>query len=454
VPVTESLMDEVVGAKTYTVLDRAYVDQVLSEQEFDLSAMVSDTQIAQVGQFLAADYVTTGKVQMLGDSYFLVAKMIEVKTGVIVWQASTQGDGKLTALIDMAHSLGKKLVAGASTSLLKPTGDTGGESAAGAKIGLSFPDFSAARWPSERDQMTQLLKAAGCEVIVEEAQSNARRQGEQIKDMAARGAKVIIVVPADSRALAPAVDELSARGVKIIAYDRLIATPDISAYVSFDNVAIGRSQAIAILAIKSNGNFVLLGGSRTDNNAFLFRKGQMEVLKPLIDSGKIKIVADQWIDGWNPAGARAQMSTILAETKGKVDAVVAPNDLTALGAIMALKDSGMAGKVPISGQDATEAGCNSIARGELSVTVFKDIRRLVPLVCDYAIRLATGKDIPELSPCSLVDLTGDQAETGSVPCLFLPALPVTKDNLKRLVVDSGFQPYEGVYKGVKDAPAK
>jgi TolB-like protein len=107
VPVTESIMEEVVGTRAYVVLDRAYIEQVLKEQEFDVSVMVSDTQVAKAGQYVGADYVVTGKVQLLGSAYFLVAKMIEVRTGVIVSQSSTQGAGELTALLDMAHSIGK-----------------------------------------------------------------------------------------------------------------------------------------------------------------------------------------------------------------------------------------------------------------------------------------------------------------------------------------------------------
>jgi TolB-like protein len=124
VPVTESLMEEVVAVRAYVVLDRAYVEQVLKEQEFVLSGLVSDTQVAQAGQYLGADYVVTGKVQLLGESYFLVAKMIEVRTGVIVAQSSEEGEGKLNVLLRMAHSLGKKLVRGAPISPLEPVAKT------------------------------------------------------------------------------------------------------------------------------------------------------------------------------------------------------------------------------------------------------------------------------------------------------------------------------------------
>ena len=322
------------------------------------------------------------------------------------------------------------------------------------KIGLSFSDFATERWARERDEMSKLLKDAGFDVVVQEANHDAKLQNDQIKNMVTQGAKVIIVVAEDGDSAATAVEEVAKKGVKVIAYDRLIKTSKIAAYVSFDNVDVGRNQARGVLAVKSAGNFVLLGGSPTDNNAHLFRQGQMEVLNPLIKSGKIKIVADQWVENWDPANAKKLMENILTATGRKFDAVVASNDGTALGALEAMKTVGMAGKVPISGQDATEAGCNSIARGELTVTILKDTRKLTPLATELAGKLAKGEKDLGLSPYKLADLTGNKKMAGTVPCKFLQVFQVTKENLKSLVVDSGFQSYEAVYKDVPNAPAK
>jgi D-xylose transport system substrate-binding protein len=322
------------------------------------------------------------------------------------------------------------------------------------KIGLSFSDFATERWPRERDEMTKLLTDAGFDVISQEANQDPKLQNDQIKNMATQGAKVIIVVAQDGDAAAAAVEEVAKKGVKVIAYDRLIKSSKIAAYVSFDNVDVGRNQAKGVLAVKNSGSFVLLGGSPTDNNAHLFRQGQMEVLNPLIKSGKIKVVSDQWVENWDPANAKKLMENILTSTGKKFDAVVASNDGTALGALEAMKTAGLAGKVPISGQDATEAGCNSIARGELTVTILKDTRQLTPLATELAGKLAKGQKELGLKPYKLAELTGDKKFAGTVPCKFLQVFQVTKDNVKKLVVDSGFQTYEGVYKDIPNPPAK
>jgi D-xylose transport system substrate-binding protein len=322
------------------------------------------------------------------------------------------------------------------------------------KIGLSFSDFATERWARERDEMTKLLTDSGYEVLVQEANHDAKLQNDQIKNMVTQGAKVVIVVAEDGDSTATAVEDVAKKGVKVIAYDRLIKSPKIAAYVSFDNVDVGRNQAKGVLAVKNSGNFVLLGGSPTDNNAHLFRQGQMEVLNPLIKSGKIKIVADQWVENWDPANAKKLMENILTATGRKFDAVVASNDGTALGALEAMKTVGMAGKVPISGQDATEAGCNSIARGELTVTILKDTRKLTPLATQLAVKLAKGEKNLGLTPYKLADLTGNKRMAGTVPCKFLQVFQVTNKNLKPLVVDTGFQSYEAVYKDIPNAPAK
>jgi D-xylose transport system substrate-binding protein len=320
------------------------------------------------------------------------------------------------------------------------------ESGSGSRIiGLSFSDLATERWLRERDDMIKLLESSGYRVLVQEANHDAGVQNDQIKGMAAQGAKVIIAVAEDGDSLAAAVDYVAKRGAKVIAFDRLISSPNVAAYVSYDNIEAGREQARGILAARSGGDFALLGGTPTDNSAHLIRAGQMEVLQPLIDSGAIRIVADQWVENWDPGNARKLMENILIATRGRFDAVVASNDGTALGALEAMRAFGLAGQVPISGMDATEAGCASIARGELTVTVLRDERFLAPVACDIAIKLATRQAVPELRRFKLADLTLDRSKTGEVPCIFLAVARVDKESLMRAVVDSGYRSYEGVY---------
>lgn len=318
------------------------------------------------------------------------------------------------------------------------------------KIGLSISDFETERWPVEQAIMTKLAHEKGAQLISQVANHDPKLQNDQIDNMVLQGVDVIIIIAEDGAAAASAVESAARDGIPCIAYDRLIKSDKLAAYISFDNVEVGRTQARGIISKIDKGRFVLLGGSPTDNNAVLFRKGQMEILQPLIEKGTIQVVADQWVEGWSPANATSIMENILTAQQNKIDAVVASNDGTALGALQAMKAQGLAGKVPISGQDATAAGCKSIVEGELSMTVYKDVRLLSPMAIDMAIALAQGKKIEGLKNYSLAELTLDDKIKGEVPCKFLKVVGVNEKNVYVEIVKSGFQKYDDVY---KDIPA-
>jgi D-xylose transport system substrate-binding protein len=200
---------------------------------------------------------------------------------------------------------------------------------------------------------------------------------------------------------------------------------------------------------------VMSGGSPTDNNAILVRQGQMEIVQPYIDAGVVKIVADQWVDNWDPTTAEKMMENILTAQQNKIDAVVASNDGTALGELQAMKAQGLAGKVPISGQDATADGCNSIVKGEQTVSVYKDIRLLSPMAVDMIDKLIKGQSIPDLKSYTMAELTNDKTKTGNAMCLFLPVQQVNQANVYDLIVKSCFQTYDDVYRDItSNLPAK
>jgi D-xylose transport system substrate-binding protein len=346
-----------------------------------------------------------------------------------------------------------------------PAQATAAPAAAGkAKIGLSFSDFATERWKGEKDLMSKLLADKGYDVVWQEANHDVKLQNDQIDNMVSQGVKALIVVAEDGDAVATSVDKAADAGVKVIAYDRLIKSPKIAAYISFDNVAVGEGQAEGVMkalnmdswdvASKGKLKLVKLGGSPTDNNAILFRKGQDNVLAKYAD--KIDVVADQWVDNWDAANAEKIMENILTAQGNKIDAVVASNDGTALGALQAMKAQGLAGKVPISGQDATADGCNSIVKGELTVSIFKDTRLLSPLAVDLADKLLSGQTVADLKSFTMADLTNDKSKTGNVMADFLPIVQVTKDNVYDVVVKSAFQTYEDVYRDIPAAqrPAK
>jgi D-xylose transport system substrate-binding protein len=334
------------------------------------------------------------------------------------------------------------------------------------KIGLSFSDFATERWKNEEVLMRSLLEGKGYEVISAEANHDVKLQNDQIDNMVSQGVKGLIVIAEDGDAIVTSVDKAADAGVKVIAYDRLIKTSKIAAYLSFDNVEVGRQQALGVMAAidaenwdvagKGPARVVQLAGSPTDNNATLFTKGQTIVLQPLVDSGKIEIVAQQGVENWDPANALKLMENILTAQGNDIDAVVASNDGTALGALQAMKAQGLAGIVPISGQDATADGSNSIVKGELTVSILKDIRNLSPLAIEVMDKLLKGEAVSGMKNFTLAELTVDDTKTGEVPCVFLEVQQVNKGNVYDLVVASKFQAYDDVYRDIPEAdrPAK
>ena len=328
------------------------------------------------------------------------------------------------------------------------------------KVGLSFSDFATERWKNEEVILRGLLEEKGYEVLSQEANQDVKLQNDQIDNMVSQGVKALIIIAQDGDAAVTAVDKAAEAGVAVVAYDRLIKSPNIAGYISFNNVEVGRQQADGVMSaldianwdVAANGpaRVVKLGGSPTDNNAILFRQGQDEIVDPLVEAGTVEIVADQWVENWDPANALKLMENILTGANNDVDAVVASNDGTALGALQALSAQGLAGVVPISGQDATADGCNSIVKGELTVSILKDIRNLAPIAVDMVDALVKGEAVEGLEEYTLAELTLNDALQGNVQALFLPVEQVNSDNVVALCVDNGFQAYDDVFRDIPE----
>ncbi|MDD0824322.1 D-xylose ABC transporter substrate-binding protein [Mannheimia sp. AT1] len=306
------------------------------------------------------------------------------------------------------------------------------------KIGMSIDDLRLERWQKDRDIFVNKAEALGAKVFVQSANGDATAQISQIENMLNKDIDVLVIIPFNGEVLSNVISEAKKEGVKVLAYDRLINNADLDFYVSFDNEKVGELQAQSIVEQKPEGNYFLMGGSPVDNNAKLFRKGQMKVLQPLIDSGKIKVVGDQWVDSWLAEKALQIMENALTANKNNIDAVVASNDATAGGAIQALSAQGLSGKVAISGQDADLAAIKRIIEGTQTMTVYKPITNLADKAAEIAVAL--GKE-DKLEPNA-------QLNNGlkEVPSFLLEPVVVTKDNIDETVIKDGFHTKDAVYK--------
>jgi D-xylose transport system substrate-binding protein len=226
--------------------------------------------------------------------------------------------------------------AGLMTSLAcskKDEGAPGATPAAGAEkkilIGLSLDTLKEERWQRDRDLFVKAAEARGAKVLVQAANSDDALQNSQAENLLTQGVQVLVVVPHNAKTTATIVESAHKMGVPVIAYDRLISDSDLDYYVTFDPVKVGELQADYALRNRPKGNYVLIGGAPTDNNAALARKGQMSILQPAIDKGDIKVVADQWAKDWQAVEALKIMENALTRNHNQVDAVVVSNDGTA-----------------------------------------------------------------------------------------------------------------------------
>lgn len=306
-------------------------------------------------------------------------------------------------------------------------------------IGMSMDTLKEERWQKDRDIFTEKVQELGGEVKVLAANGDDATQLSQAEQLISQGVDVLVVIAHNAEATAPIVDKAHKEGIKVIAYDRMINNAEVDYYISFDNVRVGELQAQAVTAAAQKGNIVYIGGADTDNNAHMFKKGAMNVLKPLEEKGDIKIVYDQFSKDWKPEEALKNMENALTANKNDVQGVVAANDATAGGAIQALTAQGMAGKIPVSGQDADLAAVQRIAEGTQLMTVYKPIKSIATKAAEMAVSAAKGENIG-------TDKTVNNGKI-DVPSVLLDPIPVDKSSLNT-VIEDGFHKLEDVYKNV------
>lgn len=306
------------------------------------------------------------------------------------------------------------------------------------KIGMSVDDLRLERWQRDRDIFTEAAKKLGAEVIAVSANGDSDKQMRDAENLISQGIDLLVVIPNNGDVMRAIVNQAHEEGVKVLAYDRLLTNCDVDAYISFDNQKVGELQGQAILKAMPKGNYFLMGGSPTDNNAKMFRAGQMKVIQSEIDNGNIKIVGDQWVKDWGPEEAMKIMENALIANDNKIDAVVASNDSTAGGAIQALAAQNLAGKVPISGQDADLAGVKRVADGIQTVTIYKPILKLAKEAAELSMKMIRNESLGNF----------EMVNNGykQVPSLLLEPIPVTKDNIEGTIVKDGFHRADDIYR--------
>jgi D-xylose transport system substrate-binding protein len=328
--------------------------------------------------------------------------------------------------------LGRPAGSGAATARV----DTGP-----IKIGLSLDTLKEARWARDRDAFVARARELGAEVTVLSANGDDNRQVADVESLITSEMDVIVIVPHDGRAMARGVEVAHRAGTPVIAYDRLIVDSDLDLYITFDNERVGELQAQYVLDALADRpkpvEIVRIYGSKTDNNAFLFKAGQDAALEDAIADGTVIVIHEDWADDWKPENAKRIMNAAITRHGRDIDAVLASNDGTAGGAIQALREEGIAGGIVVTGQDAELVAVQRIVGGEQTMTIYKPVQELAKRAAEAAVALATGRPL----------IAKDEIDNGQVqvPTILLDVVTVTRDNVEETVIADGFHTREAIY---------
>lgn len=340
-------------------------------------------------------------------------------------------------------------------------GQQSGSSTQAALIGLAMPETHVERWVQDGNSLKAGAEARGYRAEVAFGNADQNTQNQQIQNFLTNGAKLLIISSVNEGVISVVADAARDNAI-VIAYDRLITgSGDYNYYITFDNFKVGQFQGQGIVeglnlanATAANPKYItLFAGSSTDNNAFFFFDGAMDVLNPYIDRGVLKVIgpyprtsADRntflqiATENWMPNIAKARMENLLSNDAVNVtlDAVLAPNDTLARAILEACDaDAKYNGKLPVvSGQDAEIASVQSIKDGRQYMTVFKDTRALANGAIALADALLKGTT-PNI-PGARLDTTTYNTGVKTVNSYLLEPVIVTRNNYQQILIDSGY----------------
>lgn len=301
------------------------------------------------------------------------------------------------------------------------------------KIGLSFDSFVIERWQREKDIFVSRAQELGAEVNVQDANGDINEQISQIDYLIKKKMDVIAVVPIDAKALDTVIKKAKKAGIKIIAYDRIVANANVDLYISFDNRRVGELMAQSLIdSVPKKGNILMIGGPLTDNNVVQITEG----FQTVINKSDLNLIDKVHVDEWLPERAFALTNQKLNQSY-EIDGIMCGNDGLAGQAIRALAEKRLAGKVCVVGQDADVEACQRIVEGTQTMTVYKPVDKLAKAAAEDAVTLAKGE------PLQIAERFYDGAY--EVPFKKLEPTAVTKDNIDEVIIDGGFHLKEDVY---------
>ena len=329
----------------------------------------------------------------------------------------------------------------------------GNRQADGQLIGISMPTRSSARWISDGESLRDLLIARGFRVNLQFGDDIVENQVAQLENMITMGARILVIAAIDGESLTAVLERANRQGIRVIAYDRLIRnSPHVDYYVSFDNFVVGQQMGEILVrglnlntATTADPKYIeLFGGSPDDNNAYFFYDGAMNILQPFLDRGVLRVGSGQMgMDRvgtlrWAGELAQARMDNLLSAfyTTRRLDGVLSPYDGLSMGIISSLRGAGYgtpANPMPIvGGQDAELPSVRAMIAGHQYATIFKDTRLLAEAAAEMVFALLEGR------PARVNNTTDYNNGVKVVPSMLLASTPVFRDNIRQVLVNSGY----------------
>jgi D-xylose transport system substrate-binding protein len=295
-------------------------------------------------------------------------------------------------------------------------------------VGYLNPAKDRVRFVKEGDFMAERLNELGIETVISFADDNDDTQLEQGYEMLGKGVDLIVIAAVNGNTIAPLVRDAWNQGVKVIAYNRLINNSDYDLFVTGDNAEIARIFCEGALAAKPSGNYVVFAGDRFDRNGIEVKAHVDSLLKPHIDAGRINLLYESYIEGWDRQRAEFEFQQVIDAFGVNIDAVISCNDPMGLGVIDVLKKYDAQNEVFVTGQDAILESVQSIYQGGINLTVYHPHQKLGYKTAELISGiLQNGK-----SPKNLANAETFNG-TKNIPTFRMKSMGINKDNLEELV---------------------
>jgi D-xylose transport system substrate-binding protein len=245
----------------------------------------------------------------------------------------------------------------------------------GPKVGFMLPNFNSKRYLIEKDVFTATVEALGGKVLFMQADNDEEKQIQQLHEILKEKIDILVLDPVNRFRGAEMIRMAHDKGIKVISYDRLVANCDVDALITFDANATGKQMADYSIKNKPTGNYIILGGDKSDINAVMINSAVEKSLEPSLKSGNIKVLFKTYIEKYSREDAENTVTTCLNLSLEKPDVIITSSDAMAQGAINALQKSGLVGKVIVTGQNGELSACKNILAGKQSITIYKPVRK-------------------------------------------------------------------------------